>query len=424
MPIFDQGYQNWNGPLTGHGARWRAVARHGVKSLLKSWIVRLLMLVAWLPAVALVAVLTLWGLLENQAESIIQFLSRMLPPELIARPHEFRVAVWTIAYSYFFKAELLFSLFLVLVVGPNLVSRDLRFNALPLYLSRPLRRIDYFAGKLGVIAFFLFLTMVGPAVGAYLLGLAFSRDLGVVRDTHHLLWGGIVYGAVVTLSAGTLMLALSALSRRSIYVGLAWAGLVFLTHTVSNALVAVRYDAERRAIVNDGIRDWVKDNPPPRGQELSGGRYPTRRYDPKLEGKPVDQWPEEDQAREKWRQQWSRAYSELTAKAEASRAAQGATDWRPLLSYANNLDRLGDTFLNTEAAWLLVGRTAERPRQMVKGPAAARVPGVVEPANERRLVNRMVWQHPWYWSGGVLVGVWLVSVFVLSFRVKSLDRLK
>ena len=41
---------------------------------------------------------------------------------------------------------------LVVLAGPNLISRDLRFNALPLYFSRPLTRLDYFLGKLGVIA--------------------------------------------------------------------------------------------------------------------------------------------------------------------------------------------------------------------------------------------------------------------------------
>jgi ABC-2 type transport system permease protein len=423
MPIFDQGYQNWNGPLSGHGTRWWAVTRHGVRGLLKSWIVRVLLLVAWLPAIALVVALALWGLLENQAQSIIQFLSqsKLLPAELIDRPHEFRAAAWTIAYSYFFKAELYYSLLLVLVVGPNLVSRDLRFNALPLYLSRPLRRFDYFAGKLGVIAFFLFLTTVGPAVGAYLLGLAFSRDLGVVRDTHQILWGGILYGTVVTMSAGTLMLALSSLSRRSIYVGLTWAGLVFLSSMISQALTEARYDAERRAIVHGGIREWVKENPPPPGQEMYGS-HPKWPYNPnpKKDEKPSD----EEKARDAWRQKWSRQYAEFESQARASRNAQAATDWRPLLSYATNLDRLGDTFLGTDAAWVLIGRTVERPRALVKGPMAGRVSAFRDASNERSLANDMVWQYPWYWSGGVLAGVWLVSVFVLSRRVKSLDRLK
>src|SRR5262249_61667005 len=108
----------------------------------------LLLFVAGLPALAPVAFLALWGLLEQQAESVITFLQRLLPPEVIAQPRNYRSAVWTVAYSYFFKAELVCSLFLVLVVGPNLVSRDLRFNALPLYFSRPLRRIASFLLKL------------------------------------------------------------------------------------------------------------------------------------------------------------------------------------------------------------------------------------------------------------------------------------
>ena len=35
MPIFDQGYQHWDGKLSGHAWRWLAVARRGVKTQLK-----------------------------------------------------------------------------------------------------------------------------------------------------------------------------------------------------------------------------------------------------------------------------------------------------------------------------------------------------------------------------------------------------
>src|SRR5947209_5798222 len=242
MPIFDQGYQHWTGPLSGHAWRWLAVTRHGVRSQLQGKILRLLLFGAWMPAIALVVALATWGLLEQQAESVMTFLRRLLPADVIAQPQEYRSAVWTIAYTFFFKTELMFALFLVLIVGPNLISRDLRFNALPLYFSRPLRRVDYFVGKLGVICFFLGATMVVPAAGAYLLGIAFSLDFGVVRDTHRLLWAGALYGLVVTLSAGTLVLALSSLSRRSIYVGLAWAGFVFLTLMLSSALIGINGD--------------------------------------------------------------------------------------------------------------------------------------------------------------------------------------
>jgi len=41
------------------------------------------------------------------------------------------------------------------------------------------------------------------------------------------LWVVILDGLVITVASGSLMLALSSLSRRSIYVGLAWGGFVF-----------------------------------------------------------------------------------------------------------------------------------------------------------------------------------------------------
>src|SRR5215218_2470750 len=110
MPIFDQGYQHWNGPLSGHGARWLVVTRHGVKALLKSWIVRLMLFVAWLPAIALVVFLVLWGLVEQQVASVVEFLRGTALGAFLDRPTDFRAAVWTIAYTVFFKVELYYSM--------------------------------------------------------------------------------------------------------------------------------------------------------------------------------------------------------------------------------------------------------------------------------------------------------------------------
>ena len=49
---------------------------------------------------------------------------------------------------------------------------------MPLYFSRPLRRVDYFLGKLGVIAVFLAAVAIVPAVLAYLLGVGVQPRLG------------------------------------------------------------------------------------------------------------------------------------------------------------------------------------------------------------------------------------------------------
>ena len=426
MPIFDQGYQHWQGQLSGHGSRWLAVARHGVRGQLGNRFVRMLMIVAWLPAVALVGFLALWGLMEQKTASVVGILASILPAEIIADPGQYRAAVWTITYSFFLKAELVFALFLVLLVGPNLVSRDLRFNAFPLYFSRPVRRFDYFAGKLGVIGFFLLAIIVVPAAGAYLLGLGFSLSLGVARDTHRVLWGSALYGLVVAVSAGTLMLALSSLSRRSVYVGLAWAGLVFLSLLLSTILLGVRGDTERQAAYQRELDAWLADHPPPPGVELSTGHY---RYLRSVKSDPNPRDPQaaaEERSRKRWADDWNKASPRMWSKASAAAEAGRSADWRSVVAYPTNFTRLADALIGTDAAWEQLGRSVtgmgNAPRPPRGGPAPEPDPDLPDPG--RRLADRMVLQYPWYWSAGVLAGVWLLSAFVLTRRVKSLDRLK
>jgi ABC-2 type transport system permease protein len=48
-----------------------------------------------------------------------------------------------------------FAFFVALLIGPPLVSRDLRNNALPLYLCRPFSRAEYVLGKMSVVLILL-----------------------------------------------------------------------------------------------------------------------------------------------------------------------------------------------------------------------------------------------------------------------------
>jgi hypothetical protein len=414
MPIFDQGYQHWSGKLSGHAVRWLAVTRHGVRATLRGRWVKLMLISAWLPAIMLVTALAVWGLLEQRAESVLSFLSRMLPADVIAKPQEFRSAVWTIAYSIFYKCELAAAIFLVLVVGPSLVSKDLRFNAFPLYFSRPIRRIDYFVGKLGVIGFFLMAIAILPGLAAYLLGLAFSLDLAVIRDTHRLLWGGVLYGLVITVSAGTLMLALSSLSRRSIYVGLAWAGFCFITWSLSGMLIALNLHSEIRAAEEETLAAWMAEHPPPPGITVRGPGWVDRR------------WSNNDQMRAQ--ESWLSERRAIRERYTTQVAANVNSDWRQLLAYHTNLSRIGDALLDTDTAWVTIGTAFERSRRAV-GPMTPMGPNrmlqdLLHRPNDRFLADRLVLQYPVIWSVGILAGLWLLSAFILATRVKSLDRLK
>jgi ABC-2 type transport system permease protein len=325
-----------------------------------------------------------------------------MPPEVVENPFPFRSALWTLAYSYFFWFEMFCIMLLVLLTGPNLISRDLRFNALPLYLSRPLTRLDYFIGKLGVIGTLVAALAILPALAAYLLGVCFSLDLTVVRDTWRLLPAILLFGLLIVVSAGTLMLALSSLSRRSLYVGIAWAGLWLIGWTLATVLDGIQQVSIRRDIWEKGPRVAV--------------------FHPS--GKDRPQTPEEWK---RFREQQVRLINQKEPEIDKALAEAARSDWRPLCSYTANLERLGEELLQTDAAWVVIGRSIEKAKAVPK----SLIPGLPllgfkppEPINERRWADKKVPQYPWIWSAGVLAGLLGLSLWTLNTRVKSLDRLK
>ena len=73
--------------------------------------------------------LCIWGLVERNSDlvmSLMSMLRNVFGPQSVADPKHYRLEVWTICYHYFLQAELRFSLLLILMVGPNLISADMR----------------------------------------------------------------------------------------------------------------------------------------------------------------------------------------------------------------------------------------------------------------------------------------------------------
>jgi ABC-2 type transport system permease protein len=400
MPIFDQGYQHWKGSLSGRFWRCLAITQQGLRGQMaaKRSFVRLVLLGAWAPPLALVVVLCVWGLFEQKSETVLNFLQPLLPKNVSADPCTYRRAIWTIAYSIFFRVELYIIMVLVMLVGPNLISLDLRFNALPLYFSRPITRLEYFLGKLGVVAALVAAVAVLPAVAAYLLGVCFSLDLNVIRDTWRLLPASILYGLILVASAGTLILALSSMSRRSLYVGIAWVGI-----WITGAAVSTGLDGMQQRASYQQARQELQQAAANRPQ----GDFHFDPDDPSTHGQRprpvVDDWPA------------------IYQRAKEIRDEAARHDWRPLCSYVANLRCLGDNLLDADRAWVEVGRAADVPRQMAR-PFFRR--GMMGPPDERQLANWWILQHPWTWSASVLAGLFVLSICILSTRVRSLDRLK
>ncbi len=367
MPIFDQGYQHWEGKLSGHAWRWLTITRHGVRTHMKNRWARLITLFALAPALALGAFLVIWGLVEQKSSLVAPLLplfQGLLGPEGLEGPKAFRLTVWTIAYQYFFHVQIFFAMILVVLIGPGLISQDLRFNAIPLYFSRPLRRIDYFIGKLGIIGFFLGLVAIVPALLGYVLGIAFSLDFSVAWDTARIVAGALVYGLVIVVSAGTLMLAVSALSRNSRYVMVVWVGFWLISNGAMVLLVGTVHK-----------------------------------------------------------------------------------DWCHLVSYTGNVERVGTALLDTRSAWTQIAtvfakqsqglnsmsrpgrgprlQMEQAPRRPETGPPFEGGPRPFGPKDQQAVILAMAGPpQPWSWSAGVLAGLFGLSLWILSSRVKTLDRLK
>lgn len=363
MPILDQGYQHWNGQLRGHAWRWLTISRQGARAQLKNRWVWLMIIGACLPALILSGFLVLWGLFEQKSSLLtpLLFLFQGLPDELRAGPRGYRTTFWTLAFNQFLDIQLFFAMALVLLVGPELISQDLRFNAMPLYFARPVRRLDYFAGKLGVIAAYLGAIMVVPVLLAFGIGFAFSLDPLVFRDTWRVLVASLAYGAVVVLSAGTLMLAISSLSRNSRFVGAIWIGLWVVSGVASTVL-------------NQTIhKDWC----------------PLLSYT-----------------------------ANLTRMRDAMLDSQ--TSWDKVAA----LFQAGQNQLRQAARPNPFQRRSGRVKFSANPPQPPAPPTAGGNSTTNARGPWQTSSYPWQWSAAVLAGLGVLSVWILATRVRSLDRLR
>src|SRR5208337_3657336 len=100
------------------------------------------------------------------------------------------------------------------------------------------------------------------------------------------------------------------------------------------------------------------------------------------------------------------AWAQVQEEVQQAERKSRKTDWRPLFSYAANLDRLGEAILGADAAWVQISRALEQRRSQVAAMSAPWMSGNnLEPADERGLAETWVPQYPWTWSAAVLAGL-------------------
>ena len=123
-------------------------------------------------------------------------------------------------FRQFLEQQDFFVFIVTIYVGAGLIANDRRANALQIYLSKPLMRSEYIAGKAAVLfSFLLFVTFV-PAMLLLLLQVMFAGSFEFLKKNLFLFPAITVASLLQVLLATFTMLALSSLSKSSRYVGI------------------------------------------------------------------------------------------------------------------------------------------------------------------------------------------------------------
>jgi ABC-2 type transport system permease protein len=210
VPIHDQGYRRFGGARDGRGRAWLVIARAGIRMLLER---------------RLFLVLLLGSSVRFLYEVIRIYLSTNITQmaAIATTPQSFRE---------FLEFQEIWVFFMTIYVGAGLIANDRRANALQIYLSKPLTRLEYIAGKAAILAVFLLLITWVPAMLLLAVQTLLAGSFAFIRANAFLFPAITVYAFLQVIMATLAMLALSSLSKSSRFVGIMYAGVIFFTDAV------------------------------------------------------------------------------------------------------------------------------------------------------------------------------------------------
>jgi ABC-2 type transport system permease protein len=206
MPIYDQGYRRYEARSPLHRVRFWPITREALRLIL--------------------AKRAFLGLL---AVSFLPFVVRVIQIYLVTRfPEAGRVLpIDGRLFGDFLNQQIGFAILLSIFGASGLVANDLRTGAILVYLSRPLTRRDYVAGKLLVPLLLNLAVTLVPGLALYLVGLALAPEQYLRWDLWWIAPAVVLHATAVSLVVSLVILAVSSLSRSGRVAGLSFAGLFF-----------------------------------------------------------------------------------------------------------------------------------------------------------------------------------------------------
>jgi ABC-2 type transport system permease protein len=220
MPIHDQGYRRYGGLKARTGTGWTVIARAGIRTFVTKRAFLGLLLVSWFPFFV----------------RAVQFYAAA---NLTTIPQASLLAPSADTFRQFLEQQQTFVFFVTVYVGAGLIANDRRANALQIYLSKPLTRVEYVFGKLAILMSFLALVTWLPAIVLLIVQITFAGNFTFFRNNVFLFPAITVFAFIEVVLASSTMLALSSLSKSSRYVAILYAAVIFFTQAVYGVIYAV-----------------------------------------------------------------------------------------------------------------------------------------------------------------------------------------
>jgi ABC-2 type transport system permease protein len=213
MAVYERTYKQFTGRPTSEWSRFLIIPRYAYRDVFKSKLFTAFFAICFLPLLVEAVLIYLHHNVE--ALAILKINVR----ELIPIDASF--------FQTFVNLQGGFAFFVTLLVGPPLVSRDLRNNALPLYLCRPFSRTEYVMGKMSVLLILLSAITWAPQLVLFLFQSYLEGGSWFIAN----LWiaSAILIGSVVwILLLALLSQAISALVKWRVVASAALLGIFFI----------------------------------------------------------------------------------------------------------------------------------------------------------------------------------------------------
>jgi ABC-2 type transport system permease protein len=215
VPIHDQSYRRYGGERQPAQRAWLVIAKSGIQQFLRK---RPMIGILFGSQIALMVRLVAFYL----SESITQAQALLGPSAKTFRD--------------FLEQQNFFVFLIAVYVGSGLIAQDRKANALQIYLSKPLTRLDYIAGKMTILgAFLLFVTWL-PAMLLLLGQILLSGSLDFARNNAILFPAITLFSFLEVFIVCCAVLALSSLTTSTRYVAVMFAGVMFFSDAIYGTL--------------------------------------------------------------------------------------------------------------------------------------------------------------------------------------------